>query len=315
MKDIIPIFFATDNNYMPFLDVALNSLTAQASQAFDYHIYVLNTELSEQSKRILSKYNKGIFKLEFVDMSRAISGIEDRLHTRDYYSNTTYYRLFIPDMFPQYRKALYLDCDIVLNGDISELYLTDIGDNYLGAASEEAAHVTPEFSEYAEKFLGLAPRAYFNAGIVIINMDVLRSIGFFDIFFNLLCRHKFTVAQDQDYLNVICKNKVHYFSLAWNKMPLHNPDYTLDNIRLIHFKLAYKPWHYDGILYEEVFWKFAKKCASYKEIVKIKNNYTEKCKQRDVQVNNNLRAAAQEQADDENSYNNLMLAAKVGVLA
>lgn len=314
MKEIIPIFFATDSNYMPFLDVALKSLVTQASRAYDYRIYILNINLPYESKRTAARYNDKNFKVEFVDMSREIAGISDKLHTRDYYSPATYYRLFIPKMFTQYVKALYLDCDIVLNGDVSELYLTDIGNNYIGAASEEAAHVTSEFSEYAERFLGLAHNAYFNAGVAVMNLDIMRKEDLLGKFLGLLGQCKFTVAQDQDYLNVICKDKVHYLPLIWNKMPLENPEYPLEKIKLIHFKLAYKPWHYDGILYEEVFWKYAAQCGSYTTIVKIKDNYSEKSKQEDVRVIENLRSTALKQANDEDSFFNLLERGKIAVL-
>ena len=42
----IPIFFATDDNYAPFLTVSLNSLLKNASKDYFYKIYVLTTNLN-----------------------------------------------------------------------------------------------------------------------------------------------------------------------------------------------------------------------------------------------------------------------------
>ena len=51
-KGEIPIFFSTDNNYVPFLDVAIRSLIANASKDYKYHIVVLNTGLDEEKTEV-----------------------------------------------------------------------------------------------------------------------------------------------------------------------------------------------------------------------------------------------------------------------
>ena len=47
-KKIIPLFFATDNNYIPFLAVALQSLLENASKDYFYKIYILTTNLKKE---------------------------------------------------------------------------------------------------------------------------------------------------------------------------------------------------------------------------------------------------------------------------
>ena len=47
-KKVIPIFFATDNNYVPFLAVALTSLLDNASNDYFYKIYILTTSLKKE---------------------------------------------------------------------------------------------------------------------------------------------------------------------------------------------------------------------------------------------------------------------------
>ena len=130
-KGIIPIFFAVDDNYSKILSVALQSIVSQASKDYDYHINILNINLGEKSKKELAFFSKDNFTVNFYDMTETISGVNMPL--RDYYTKTIYFRVFIADMFPQYDKAIYFDCDICLNADVSEFYNIDIGDNYLGA--------------------------------------------------------------------------------------------------------------------------------------------------------------------------------------
>ena len=48
-----------------------------------------------------------------------IEDFEEKLYIRDYYSKTTYFRLFIPEIFPQLDKAIYLDSDLVVMTDMT----------------------------------------------------------------------------------------------------------------------------------------------------------------------------------------------------
>jgi 3-dehydroquinate synthase len=76
-------------------------------------------------------------KIRFVNVEEKLKKICRKLHMRDYYTKATYYRFFIPELFPKYNKGLYLDCDIVLTADAAELYHTELGDNYIAAIPEE----------------------------------------------------------------------------------------------------------------------------------------------------------------------------------
>ena len=55
------------------------------------------------------------------NQKHTIDIVLDRLVLRDYYSSATYFRFFISELFPEYDKALYLDCDIVLTADVADL--------------------------------------------------------------------------------------------------------------------------------------------------------------------------------------------------
>ena len=120
MKKVIPVFFATDDNYAPFVAVTLESILDNASKEFQYKFYILTTSISDEYKTAIEKYNSENVSVEFVFLSETIESVKEKFAIRDYYSMATYYRFFIADLFPQYNKALYLDCDIAVLGDISE---------------------------------------------------------------------------------------------------------------------------------------------------------------------------------------------------
>ena len=296
--EVIPIFFAIDDGYMPFLAVALESLIHNASKNYYYSIKVLYTNIDEENKRKINKYQSANVNIEFVDLNYYIEKVKDKLYTRDYYTKTTYFRLFIPNLYPQYDKAIYLDSDIVVLGDISELYNVDIGNNLVAAAPDDVIQTTKVFQEYAEKVVGVADyRNYFNAGILLMNLDEIRKFNFQDKFLYLLETIKFTVAQDQDYLNRLCKGKVKIIDKGWDRMPIANDDLPIEDIKIIHYNLADKPWRYDTIKYQEYFWEYAKKTEYYDYICRLKDEYTEEERFRDLQQYKDLKALAQKESD------------------
>ena len=281
-KKVIPIFFAIDDAYTLFLAVALRSLLDNASKDYNYCIKILHTNVVEEHKNQIKKYESENVSIEFVDLNYYIEKVQNKLYTRDYYTNTTYFRLFLPELYPQYDKVLYLDSDIIVVGDISELYNTDMGTNLVAAAPDDIIQKNKVFQDYAELVVGVAKyQYYFNAGVLLMNLDELRKFKFQEKFLYLLEKFKFSVAQDQDYLNRLCKGRVTLISHDWDVMPYVNDETKPEDIKLIHYNFAYKPWYFEDITYNEYFWEYAKKTEFYDEIVKIKESYTEEQKFKD----------------------------------
>lgn len=308
-KEIIPIFFAVDDKYIPFLSVTLLSLLENTTSDYYYLIKVLYTNISEESKEKINKYAKENVSIEFVDLNYYIEEIKDKLYTRDYFTMTTYFRLFISNLYPQFNKAIYLDCDIVVLKDIAELYNIDIGNNLLGAVPDDIIQKNPVFQEYVEKVVGVASyKTYFNAGMLVMNLDELRRFKFQEKFLYLLETIKFSVVQDQDYLNRICKGRVKLLELGWNVMPTATDDIKEEDINLIHYNYQYKPWHYKDTRYGEYFWKFAQKTEYYQQLLDVRDNFTEDMKYLDREADRKLRELAQKESDcvgDDRKFRNV----------
>lgn len=304
-KNEISMFFASDDNYIMFLSVALRSIIDNANKNYKYHVYVLMTSMSEQSMEAILNMQEDYFKIEFVNVKDKMSSLSNKLFTRDYYTNTTYYRFLIADLFPNINKALYLDSDIVVKGDIAKLYHTNIFANYVGAINEEVMYLNDEFYNYTKAVLNVDVHHYFNAGILIMNLKEFRKNHIFEKFLSLLNEKHFKVAQDQDYLNVLCKDRVYYLPLGWNKTPVENSNFNNKNLKLVHYKINWKPWHYSDVLYEELFWEYAKKVSFYPQLLSMKNNYSDIDKKRDNLAYINLVQLARQEilkAVEENYY-------------
>lgn len=294
----IPIFFAVDDEYIPFLSVAIKSLVDNASDENKYLIRVLCTKVNEENKNNIKKYEKNNIFIEFVDLTNYIKTIENKLYTRDYFSLTTYFRLFLPDLYPQYDKVLYLDSDIVILDDIAKLYNIELGTNLVGAAPDDVIQSIDVYKNYAELVVGVRDyRTYFNAGILLMNLKELREFKFQEKFTYLLETVKFSVAQDQDYLNRLCKGRVTLLDKNWNRMPVGGDVDNRENLHLIHYNLAFKPWHFENVLFEEYFWKYANQTDDISKILEIKANFTEENKKQYSSGDKKLRELAQKECD------------------
>lgn len=279
-KEIVPIFFAVDDRYAPYLGVALRSLIDNASPAYFYKVFVLVDKLSDAHRQNLKAMENDNTTVDFVIVTEKLDELGSKLHLRDYYTKATYYRFFIPELFPEYTRGLYLDCDIVLRGDISELYQAEMGHSLIAAAPEEVMLQVDIFGTYVEKVLGVPREEYFSAGVMVMNLDALRRVMIEDAFVAILSRRTFRVTQDQDYLNVLCYGRVTMLPSEWNKTA---NEFAEDDPKLIHYKINWKPWHYKGVRFEEYFWDYAAQTPYYESLLAERDHYGEEEKERDRQ--------------------------------
>ena len=264
-KETVRLFFTLDDNYIPFLSTTLASIVSHASSQYKYHITVIHDGLSLESKRAIRAFAKENFSISFFNVSAFVNSLAVKLDVRDYYTITTYYRLFLPDLFPTLSKGLYLDSDIVLCEDVAKLYFTDMGDNLVGAIPDASVQLFPEFSNYVDKVIAVDHTKYFNAGVLLMNFKALRQFGLQKRFLDLIKKVSFKVAQDQDVLNYLCKDRVKYVDPRWNVMPLGE---KVEDPYLIHYNLMFKPWNLKNIMYEDRFFEYAEKAGVKDSIIK-----------------------------------------------
>lgn len=265
----VPVFFSCDDNYLPFLSVALRSMIDNLSPATACRVHILNDGLCEEGQARLLAMQTDRVSIEFVDVRPLIAPIMEKLKLRDYYTPSIYYRLFIPTLFPQYSRALYLDADIAVTGDITRLYNVPLGERLLAAIPDAIIASHEDFHLYAEGAIGIPYREYFNSGVLVMNLDQLRLQGIRERFTYLLETYRFdTVCPDQDYLNALCHGQVLYLDDGWNKMSIDRAYPGTPS--LIHYNMFFKPWQYDDIAYGEIFWAYAERTAYAEEIRAIR---------------------------------------------
>ncbi|MDD6303015.1 glycosyltransferase [Thermoguttaceae bacterium LCP21S3_D4] len=301
-KAEIPIFFACDEDFVKYTMVSMKSIMENADRSRKYHIYILHMGITEAPQAKVLAMADEEFAIDFVDVTDKMKSIADKLPIRDYYSNTTYFRLFIPDMFPQYRKALYIDSDTIVVGNIAELYDHKLGKLYAGVCPDRVVAQTDILGDYVEKVLGVKRTRYFNAGVMLMNCSQFRENHLLDEFLEMLHIYLFVVAQDQDYLNLICKNQVLYMEPKWNAQVFGELACPEEEVGLFHFNMAAKPWHYEDCRLAEYFWKYAKMTADYDAIKEGLANYTDEQRRNDSVSGEKLIQLAVSEINREDNY-------------
>lgn len=143
---MIPVCFSTDHNFIMPTGVAIQSMLKHTRRR-DFDVIILSHKsVTEQDEAVLSEIvgRYGV-QIRFLKMDNTFDGaFEIRGIT-----TSAYYRLLLPWILPEYDKVLYLDGDIVVMGDISELYSMDLGDCYVaGRKTKDVA--TLDMKTYVE---------------------------------------------------------------------------------------------------------------------------------------------------------------------
>lgn len=291
-EEAIPIVISADNNYVPYVTVMLRSLITNASKNYKYDLIVLNSNITPDSKHALKQEfsNEQNLSIRFYNVAGMLDA--DSLYVRSHITIETYYRLLMRDIMKGFDKVLYLDSDLVVLDDISELYNTDLGDNYIGAVVDVDfagcyKGADPSRKDYFVKKLKMDnPYHYFNAGVLVMNLAKFREHFTSRQLLDLAESREF-LFQDQDVLNILCENHVHYLDMSWNVMMnwkdatscrigtvrraphsmYQNYMNSRKNVKIAHFAGFQKPWNIPDCDFAIYFWKYARNTDIYEKLL------------------------------------------------
>lgn len=308
----IPIFFSTDDNYLPYLDVAIRSLIKNASKDYKYRIVILNTGLVREKMDKIKKLANENFIINFVDISHSIEDIKHQLRNVYHFGLASYYRLFIEQLFPEYDKILYLDCDIVVLGDISKLYHTDMEENAVAGVVEQFILHSPVFSLYTNEAVGIDSEHYINSGILLMDLAKLREMKMEEKFVELLTTYNFDVIDpDQAYINYLCKDKIKYLPVEWNRTPIETVN--CEKPQIIHYALGIKPWQKNSIFLANHFWDYAKESSFYDDILESLNKFDTLAELKKQRAAIDIQIQAIEYANSKNTFNKVLNNSNIGI--
>lgn len=281
----VPVFYSISDDFTKYAAVSLHSLVKNSNPANHYCVYFLNQDLSEANKHKLAKLGADNVEVKFFhiddDLVAPIKARKENYLRADFFTMSIFYRLFIPELFSQYDKAIYIDSDTIVNHDIADLYNTELGSNLFAACTDSSIQFVSEMVAYIKDVLALDPKKYINSGMLVMNARAFRDEKFIDRFMYLLEKYHFDcIAPDQDYLNEIGDGRILHLDPKWDAMPNENTQ-PLSNPALIHYNLFFKPWHFKNVQYEDYFWKMAQETEFYDTLKAELDNYTDLQRQQD----------------------------------
>lgn len=289
-RHIVPVVFASDDNYVPMLATTVYSMLTNANPEPFYDVVVLERNMSGQRKATLEHMVSafGNARLRFVNVQRMIEGY-DLSTNNEHISLETYYRFLVQKILGAYDKVLYLDSDLVVEGDVYQLFSCELGTNLLAAAHDIDYLGNLNMNDgarlhYTTEVLGLAhPYDYFQAGVLVLNTAELRQLHSVEEWMHIVSNANY-IYDDQDILNKECEGRVTYLPFEWNVM--HDcagrvgnvfafaPNYMFDaymasraNPQIVHYAGFEKPWVNLRADFATTYWHYARQTPFYEEFV------------------------------------------------
>ena len=291
-RPLIPVVFASDNNYVPMLTTTIYSALRNASTEYHYDVVVLHKDIfgdnQAQMRSFLAQFDNAT--LRFCDVSQIIDQYE--LTTNNpHISVETYYRFLIQKLLPYYNKVLYLDSDLIVKGDIAELYNTELGDNLLAAAHDidflgNLNVKDGKRMKYAKTVLKMDnPYDYFQAGVLVLNTRAMRELHPMETWLEYASNDAY-IYNDQDVLNVCCEGRVTWLDYDWNVMIDCNGrianvfsfapaasfkafNDSRNHERIVHYAGFEKPWKFPTCDRSALYWEYARKTPYYEKLLSM----------------------------------------------
>ncbi len=272
MKSRIPIALSFDHRLVMPARVAIFSLlqTANVDQRFEFHLLYSKSSLSQEDVgRIISSVPVDRGHSFFChDVGQAFQGAFEIRGIRV----PTYYRLLLPNLLPDVEKVIYLDVDIVVEDDISDIYVADYGEDLIAGVRG----IFTQMNTGRIEEIGAVPEQYVNAGILVMNLEKMRRAGTQNEFL-ALAERKFEF-QDQDILNICCRDRISHLHPRYNVHCMFDYEHhrtladtifgsnvwreAIDRPAILHFA-GVKPWKSHLCWFHDRWWSWYKQSPDF----------------------------------------------------
>lgn len=208
------IVCSTDHNYIMPAGVMIHSASANNRYYRINFNVVIDDSVTQQDKHNLQSVlttNNHRMSFSLVDNKKIINFphlTDEGVHV----TAAAYYRLFLGDLLPDIDKVLYLDCDMIVKGDLMQLYNTDISDCPIAAVTD----IEEGVKDYCR--LGYPQgHGYFNSGMELINLDYWRTNHCKEAFMHVIEQQpERIIAHDQDVMNIVFHDNKKRLPLIYN---------------------------------------------------------------------------------------------------
>jgi lipopolysaccharide biosynthesis glycosyltransferase len=211
LKDMIHIVCSTDANYiMPTVVMIKSVCMSNRDEGISFHVIVDESVTARQRKQleeVVEGHDRHHVLFHLVD-GNMFSGFPQLGITKTYITKATYHRLLFTDLFDKdIHRLIYLDGNMIVTGPLRPLWETDLDGYAVGAVTDMSERI----HDYHR--LGYpASLGYFNAGMLLVNLDYWREHKAKDLFMDIILHHPERIKyHDQDVMNIVfcqCKKMV-----------------------------------------------------------------------------------------------------------
>jgi lipopolysaccharide biosynthesis glycosyltransferase len=250
----INVLLAADENYADQLCITIKTALDSLSSKTRAHFIVLSNSLSEQTMASLADLVHGLHSIEYMDLDSAAF---DFCPTNSHINKTAYYRIVAPQLLAQrgMKRVLYLDVDLLVRHDLTELFESSLNDHIVGAVIDTGQAFA--LTRLAVDPLTAASNIYFNSGIMLIDIPKWNQHQITEKTLDFIQKHPNRIIfHDQDALNATLAGQVQMLHPKWNMQNSmifrkHAPinaaydQLITDGIKdpgIVHFTTHEKPW-------------------------------------------------------------------------
>ena len=286
-KNACTVVTSCDDNYALYAGVMIKSVIENTKTDLD--VYILDGGISKNHKEKIKLLQTENVNIKFVNMGVHVDKYMDLFKTNTHFTPATYYRFLLPLIFKDFDKVVYLDPDMIIRGDINELYNIDLKNAVIGAVRDAEAErkctAESDLQKYFYNDLGIKNiHDYFQAGVMICDLKKMNEFDFTDKCLTKLREIGTPMWVDQDIMNSVCQGYVKFVEPEWNycfflelndNYILNNLDYRIydimskvkQNPKIIHYCGGPKPWNNPELPKAEIWWKYAKQTSFYEELL------------------------------------------------
>lgn len=241
---VINICIATNDKYVNYAKLCIYSLIMSANRSTYINLYIIiPSDLSNSNIKILKSFKTNNVNIIF----KTINNSFHIYKSQSIYDDSIFLRFYIPQIFSHLDKMLYIDADTIITQDLYDLYSLDINE-YDFAAVPELGIMSYLLYQTDSQIFDRLPylnvqfknQTYFNSGVLLYNLNRLRSTNFLKLCINTYNANKEFHFPDQDVLNLLYSKTTKYIDFKYNCtfLPLvrtdRKPTHTISLVNQIY---------------------------------------------------------------------------------
>lgn len=247
----INVCISCDDNYAKYASVVVASILYNAKDEDFLHFYILDGKISSENKtKILSLEKIKPCRIEFVEVDESKFEIYKQINTHEYITLPAYYRLMLQKLLPKVKKIIYLDCDIVVNTSLKNLFETDLEDNIIAGVLDARV-------KHKKKWKNTK---YINSGMVVFDLEKIRKENIEQQFIEYTKNNTNKIQTgDQEIINCTLEGRIKILPDEWNVQVSGFASRTsfTRHPKIIHYIGYYKPWVFGSCtFFKDLYFKY-----------------------------------------------------------